>query len=84
MQVYQVLRPFSGYVAGHQLNEDEFVTQRRINQLVANRYIGLVQPVVAPAITVQVEAEAEPIEQVEDEPVKGKGRRINAKQNHEG
>lgn len=84
MQVYQVLRPFSGYVAGHRLNEDEFVTQRRINQLLANRYIGLVQPVVAPGLLVEVVEAAEPIEQAEESPVKGKGKLVYAKQNHEG
>lgn len=82
MQVYQVLRPFSGYVAGHRLNADEFVTQRRINQLVANRYIGLVQPVVAPAVAVEVVEVAEPIERVGDTPVKAKGKRIYAKQDN--
>lgn len=84
MDIYQVLRPFSGYVTGHRLNADEFVTQRRINQLVANRYIGLVQPVVAPVIEVELVEASEAVEQVEEEPVKAKGKRVNAKQNHEG
>lgn len=45
---YQVVRPFSGHVAGEVLAETDFVSQRRIKQLVEQRYIAPVSPVAAP------------------------------------
>lgn len=45
---YQVIRPFSGHVAGEVLAETDFVSQRRIKQLVEQRYVA---PVAAPEAT---------------------------------
>lgn len=48
---YQVVRPFSGYVAGEVLAETDFVSVRRIKQLVEQRYVVPVSPVATPEAT---------------------------------
>jgi len=44
---YQVLRPFSGYAAGDQLGPDDLIGEHRATQLVDQRYLAVMPPMVS-------------------------------------
>lgn len=48
---YRVIRPFPGHAAGEVLAETDFVSRRRIKQLVEQRYVAPVLPVATPGAT---------------------------------